>query len=84
MIRGEKKTRVWRKLCMLLRDNQVEPAGHCPKKLFLDDFYLALIDHVFVDPAIEVISIEAPNTELTRVAFDHLPLIVEVRIPKPL
>jgi endonuclease/exonuclease/phosphatase family metal-dependent hydrolase len=29
-----------------------------------------------------VIGIEVPNTELTRIASDHLPLIVEVRIPR--
>jgi endonuclease/exonuclease/phosphatase family metal-dependent hydrolase len=43
---------------------------------------VARIDHVFVDPRFEVIGIEVPNTEPTRVASDHLPLIVEVRIPK--
>ncbi len=76
-------SRVWRRLCTLLRDTQVELAGHCPKKTLFGRFPFARIDHVFVDPAIEVIGIEVPNTELTRVASDHLPLIVEVRIPKP-
>ena len=43
---------------------------------------LARIDHVFVDPGINVASIEVPSTELTRVASDHLPLIVEIYIPR--
>ena len=43
----------------------------------------ARIDHVFVDPGIEVVAMEVPNTELTRVASDHLPLIADVRIPQP-
>ena len=77
-------SRVWRRLCTLLRDAQVELAGHCPKKTLFGRFPFARIDHIFIDPSIKVIGIEVPNTELTRVASDHLPLIVKVRIPKPL
>ena len=75
-------SRVWRRLCTLLRDTQVELANHCPKKTLFGRFPFARIDHVFIDSSIEVIGIEVPNTELTSVASDHLPLIVEVRIPK--
>ena len=42
---------------------------------------MAHIDRVFVDPAIEVLDIEVPDTELARVASDHLPLIAELRFP---
>ncbi|MBL0713236.1 MAG: endonuclease/exonuclease/phosphatase family protein, partial [Desulfosarcina sp.] len=67
-------SRVWRRLCTILHDTQVELASHCPKKTLFGRFPFARIDHVFVDPAIEVIGIEVPNTELTRVASDHFPL----------
>ncbi|MEA1947431.1 MAG: endonuclease/exonuclease/phosphatase family protein, partial [Thermodesulfobacteriota bacterium] len=74
---------VCRRLRTLLLDAQAELANHCPKKTLFGRFPFARIDHVFVNPGIEVIGIEVPKTELTRVASDHLPLIVEVRIPKP-
>ena len=73
---------VCRRLRTLLLDAQAELADHYPKKTLFGRFPFARIDHVFVNPGIEVIGIEVPKTELTRVASDHLPLIVEVRIPK--
>jgi len=51
------------------------------EKTFFEPYPLARIDHIFVDPRIDVASIEVPSTELTRVASDHLPLIVDVYIP---
>jgi endonuclease/exonuclease/phosphatase family metal-dependent hydrolase len=38
------------------------------------------IDHVFVEDDTEITHIDIPSTNLTRVASDHLPLIVEIRI----
>jgi len=35
-----------------------------------------------INRGIEVVSIEVPNTELTRVASDHLPLVVGIDIPR--
>jgi len=72
---------VCRRLRTLLLDAQAELANHYPKKTLFGRFPFARIDHVFVNPGIEIIGIEVPKTELTRVASDHLPLIVEVRIP---
>ena len=66
----------------LLFDAQVELANHRPKKTLFGRFPFARIDHVFIDSSIEVIGIEVPNTELTKIASDHLPLIVEIRIPR--
>jgi len=73
---------ICRRFRTLLFDAQVELANHCPKKTLFGRFPFARIDHIFIDSSIEVIGIEVPNTELTRVASDHLPLIVEIRIPK--
>ena len=38
------------------------------------------IDHVFVSERVEVCRIEVPRTALTRIASDHLPLVVDFRI----
>jgi endonuclease/exonuclease/phosphatase family metal-dependent hydrolase len=39
------------------------------------------IDHVFISPELIVESVQVPRTPLTRVASDHLPLIVQMRLP---
>lgn len=71
--------------CRLLRtrlhDAQIELDSHRPRSTFFGRFPTARIDHVLVDPGIEVLDIEVPDTELVRVASDHLPLIVELRFP---
>ncbi len=36
--------------------------------------------HIFVDPGIDVIDVKVPNTELERVASDHLPLLADIRL----
>ena len=65
-----------------LRDAQIELNNHRPRKTWFGRYPWARIDHVFVDPGILVVKIDVPNTELTRVASDHLPLIVEVQLPE--
>jgi endonuclease/exonuclease/phosphatase family metal-dependent hydrolase len=70
---------VCRQLRTRLDDAQIELESHRPRRTFSGRFPMARIDHVFVDPAIEVLDIEVPDTELARVASDHLPLIVELR-----
>jgi endonuclease/exonuclease/phosphatase family metal-dependent hydrolase len=72
---------VCRRLRTRLHDAQIELEGHRPRRTFSGRFPTARIDHVFVDPAIEVLDIEVPDTELARVASDHLPLIAELRLP---
>jgi endonuclease/exonuclease/phosphatase family metal-dependent hydrolase len=71
---------VCRRLRTRLHDAQIELESHRPRRTFSGRFPMARIDHVFVDPAIEVLDIEVPDTELARVASDHLPLIVELRL----
>jgi endonuclease/exonuclease/phosphatase family metal-dependent hydrolase len=70
---------VCRQLRTRLHDAQIELESHKPRRTFFGRFPTARIDHVFVDPAIDVLDIEVPDTELARVASDHLPLIVELR-----
>ena len=72
---------VCRRLRTRLHDAQIELDNHRPKRTFYGRFPMARIDHVFVDSATEVLDIEVPDTELARVASDHLPLIAELRFP---
>lgn len=63
-----------------LRDAQTALPGHRPQATFAGSFPIIRVDHVFVDDSLEVRAIEVPGNELCRVASDHLPLLVEVRI----
>jgi endonuclease/exonuclease/phosphatase family metal-dependent hydrolase len=74
------KTREYRRLCHHLCDAQLELNGHAPRSTWLSQSPLRQIDHVLVSPAIEVRRIDVPRTELARMASDHLPLLVEVRV----
>jgi endonuclease/exonuclease/phosphatase family metal-dependent hydrolase len=72
---------VCRKLQSRLCDAQAELESHQPAKTFFGRYPTARIDHVFIDPGTKVIDVEVPNSQLVRVASDHLPLIVELQIP---
>ncbi|WJG09172.1 endonuclease/exonuclease/phosphatase family protein [Aliiglaciecola sp. LCG003] len=61
-----------------LHDAQTQLIGHHPKKTFLPRFPIARIDHVFVPNDVIVKEVRVPRTQLTRVASDHLPLIVDL------
>ncbi|MFN0315481.1 MAG: endonuclease/exonuclease/phosphatase family protein [Burkholderiales bacterium] len=73
---------VCRRLSSRLKDAQTFLQGHRPRQTFSGRFPAARIDHIFVDPRMDVLDIEVPGTELTRVASDHLPLIAEVQLPR--
>jgi endonuclease/exonuclease/phosphatase family metal-dependent hydrolase len=72
---------VCRRLTERLRDVQTVLEKHRPKKTYFGRYPTARIDHVFIDPSIEVVDIEVPSTQAARVASDHLPLVVEMSIP---
>lgn len=73
---------VCRRLRERLNDAQIELDSHRPRGTFFGRFPFTRIDHVFVDAGFEVVGIEVPDPELARVASDHLPLIVEVRLDR--
>lgn len=85
VLRGDFNARpsspVCRQVRTRLQDTQIELESHRPRRTFFGRFPTARIDHVFVDQSIEVLDIEVPDTELARVASDHLPLIAELRFP---
>jgi endonuclease/exonuclease/phosphatase family metal-dependent hydrolase len=71
---------VYRRLSRRLRDVQAEAQDHRPKSTFFGRFPTLRIDHIFISPGIEVISVEVPSSELARLASDHLPLVTEIRM----
>ncbi|MDP1708064.1 MAG: endonuclease/exonuclease/phosphatase family protein [Gammaproteobacteria bacterium] len=73
-------SKVCRRFRNRLNDAQIELKRHRPRGTFFGRFPAARIDHVFVDAGFEVTDIEVPDSELARVASDHLPLIVEIKI----
>ncbi len=75
------KSRVCRKLTVPLQDAQDSLPNHRPKPTWFGRLPINRIDHIFVDPSIEVHAVDVPRTVLTRNASDHLPLIVDIRLP---
>lgn len=69
-----------RKLMKIFMDAQDGIANQKPVKTFFSRYPLLRIDHVFVSQGIEVTDFSVPKNDLARVASDHLPLTVEVRI----
>jgi endonuclease/exonuclease/phosphatase family metal-dependent hydrolase len=61
-----------------LLDVQRALSHHKPKATWFGLYPIHRIDHVFVDKSITVQSVEVPRTMLTRIASDHLPLIVDL------
>jgi endonuclease/exonuclease/phosphatase family metal-dependent hydrolase len=71
---------VYRRFRKMLLDAQHCLTGSQPLNTWPTLYPLIRIDHAFISPQIRVRSVEAPRTRLTRIASDHLPLIVEISI----
>lgn len=63
-----------------LIDVQDLAARHRPRATFSSRMPNLRIDHVFVSAGLNVTGIEVPDSELARVASDHLPLVAELRV----
>lgn len=72
-----------RQIRRILRDVQLGRPGHRPRRTFWGRFPLGRIDHVFVDPTLDVSYVDVPDDALSQVASDHLPLIVDLQPPPP-
>jgi endonuclease/exonuclease/phosphatase family metal-dependent hydrolase len=70
-----------RRIAALLRDCQLGHDDHRPKPTFFSRYPLGRIDHIFVEPDLEVVSVDVPATTLARTASDHLPLVAEIAVP---
>jgi endonuclease/exonuclease/phosphatase family metal-dependent hydrolase len=71
----------YRRLAAKLRDAQ--HAGRRRRvRTFPARFPMLRIDHVFISRSVTVTGVHAPRTALTRIASDHLPLVVDFRIER--
>jgi endonuclease/exonuclease/phosphatase family metal-dependent hydrolase len=73
-------TRPYQTLVRRLADCQRELALRPTIKTFPSGFPAIRIDHVFVSPHIRVTDVRVPFSPLSRMASDHLPLIVDFEI----
>jgi endonuclease/exonuclease/phosphatase family metal-dependent hydrolase len=63
-----------------LRDVQLAIGGHRPLGTFSSLQPLVRLDHIFTSPHFERQRVVVVRNDLTRVASDHLPLVVDLRI----
>jgi endonuclease/exonuclease/phosphatase family metal-dependent hydrolase len=73
-------SRVYRLLAARLRDAQRSPNVSRASPTFPSRYPALRIDHVFVDRTLEVLTAATVRTPLARLASDHLPLVVELRL----
>lgn len=69
---------VLHRLTANLKDAQRSLPGRSPAKTWFGPYPTARIDHVLTSPGIVVQNIQVPRTGLTRLASDHLPLVVDL------
>jgi len=70
----------YRYLATRLRDAQRALRGHKPLSTFSSLRPFMRIDHVMLSPHFEVSAVRVPRNDLTRVASDHFPLLVDLRV----
>jgi len=68
---------VYRTLTARLKDARRLTPSHQPTGTFPSRFPFLRIDHVFVSDGIKVTNMEAPYDPSTRIASDHLPLVMD-------
>ena len=68
----------YRLVASRLRDAQTGIAGHRPLRTFSSLQPFTRIDHVFVSTGLQPRHAFVPRTQLTRVASDHLPLVIDL------
>ncbi|OGW78682.1 MAG: hypothetical protein A2Z83_04520 [Omnitrophica bacterium GWA2_52_8] len=77
---ADPRSTVCKRIGCTLRDAQMLVESHKPKSTWFAGYPFSRIDHFFVSPDIEVMNIAVPSTELDRIASDHLPLIVDLKV----
>jgi endonuclease/exonuclease/phosphatase family metal-dependent hydrolase len=71
---------VYRRLSQRLRDVQTESQDQRPQSTFFGRFPTLRLDHIFISSGLEVISTKVIDSQMARLASDHLPLITDIRI----
>ncbi|WP_183353094.1 endonuclease/exonuclease/phosphatase family protein [Geomonas silvestris] len=75
------RSAAYRCLTRRLRDAQCALKGSRPQGTFPVRLPLMRIDHLFISPGVQVSKVAVPRTPLTRLASDHLPLVVTLELP---
>jgi endonuclease/exonuclease/phosphatase family metal-dependent hydrolase len=70
----------YRRLTRQLRDAQRSFRWFLPRGTFPAQLPLMRIDHLFLSPDLTVRGVAVPRTPLTRLASDHLPLLVTLEL----
>ncbi|MEX1097799.1 MAG: glycosyltransferase [Planctomycetales bacterium] len=74
------RSRGYRRIASRYRDVQRAVDRHSPLRTWFGPFPLTRIDHVFVGEQLRVKRVEVPRTRLSRIASDHLPLVVDLEV----
>jgi endonuclease/exonuclease/phosphatase family metal-dependent hydrolase len=73
-------TRPYKLISDQMKDAQLQLKKHKPRNTFYSRFPWFRIDHIFINDKVEVTKIEVPGSRIARMASDHLPLLVELKI----
>jgi endonuclease/exonuclease/phosphatase family metal-dependent hydrolase len=71
---------VYRTLCAKLAAARRLAPNKAPTSTFPSALPVLRIDHIFVSPEIKVLNVFAPFDPLTRIASDHLPLVMDFSV----
>ena len=63
-----------------LHDAQEAVTHHKPRATCPSPYPLGRIDHIFVNADIEVVAARVPGSDLNKIASDHLPLIIDIKL----
>jgi endonuclease/exonuclease/phosphatase family metal-dependent hydrolase len=63
-----------------LSDAQLKMKGHSALLTFSTTVPFVRIDHIMLSPHFEVTGVRVPRNDLTRVASDHFPLVVDLQV----
>jgi len=74
-------SQVCQRLQSVLRDGQRTLNGRKPSNTWYSAYPMLRIDHIYVDPTIQVRDFTVSSTRMARIASDHLPLIAELELP---
>jgi endonuclease/exonuclease/phosphatase family metal-dependent hydrolase len=74
------RSEVFQRLQERFHDAQTVANKHRPRPTFSSVKPLLRLDHVFVSQHFTVMNVELPDTPTARVASDHLPLCVELKL----
>jgi endonuclease/exonuclease/phosphatase family metal-dependent hydrolase len=78
------RSRAYARLAGRLRDAQrTLPGRHRPLPTFPARWPMLRIDHAFLGEGVEALRAEVPRGTPERIASDHLPLVVDLRIAAP-